>query len=275
VGVSVDVRLVPMSATRYPSWVTETITGFAEQQVASGSFPEPEARAYAESAFHELLPEGLLTRGHHVWSAYDGDLEVGYLWLAVDPGNGDGYVYDVAVSQDRQGRGYGRALMLAGEKAALSLGAGGLRLTVFGHNRRARRLYDNLGYEATATMLGRRLDGTEPLAAPAGPAPRLERVPGNAADTWACYAGDTAIGTVGLAFVPRSDGLHAIGRALAAGDRQNGRAIMVATEDLCRRRGAVAIEVDVPGPDPDARSFYERLGFGVTATLLHKSLQQR
>ncbi len=171
----IRVRLLPMSATRYPSWVTESITGFAEQQVASGSMPAREARDYAEREFDKLLPEGLLTRGHHVWSAYDGDVEVGYLWLRVrQQSDGvEGYVFDVAVSPSLQGRGYGRALMLAGEDAARDLGADTMKLTVFGHNLPAQRLYDNLGYETSSTMMSRRLESTEPLTFSGGPAVSL------------------------------------------------------------------------------------------------------
>jgi ribosomal protein S18 acetylase RimI-like enzyme len=166
------VRLVPMSATRYPGWAAESITGFAEQQVASGSMPAREAREYAEREFDKLLPEGLLTREHHIWSALDGDVEVGYLWIRVREQSTEveGYVFDVAVRARLQRRGYGRALMLAGEEAARDLGADTMRLTVFGHNRAAQRLYDSLGYETSATQMSRRLDSTEPLALSGGPA---------------------------------------------------------------------------------------------------------
>ncbi|HET6625481.1 MAG TPA: GNAT family N-acetyltransferase [Nocardioidaceae bacterium] len=170
------VRLVPMSPERYPDWARASISGFAEQQVASGTLPEREAREYAEREFDSLLPEGLLTPGQHVWSAYDGPDEVGSLWLGLRTGSEgpEGYVYDVAVAPGLRGRGLGRALMLAGEAQAHSLGARTMRLTVFGHNEPARGLYGGLGYETAATQMTRRLDRPRTSSSPGAPVVRLE-----------------------------------------------------------------------------------------------------
>src|SRR5688572_3376929 len=104
-----------MTPDRYLRWVPETIAGFAAQQTVSGAAPERAAREYAEREFDRLLPFGLDTPGHHLWSAFDGSEEVGYLWLAVrtGPEGTEGYVYDVAVDRALRGRGHGHAIMLA------------------------------------------------------------------------------------------------------------------------------------------------------------------
>lgn len=149
-----------MDEGRYLAWTRETIEGFAAQQVESGVLPEREAREYAEAAFDTLLPQGMCTPGHHVWSAYDRETEVGYLWLGIRE-QSDGaecYVYDVAVAPHLRGSGYGRAIMLAGEAKASALDAATIGLNVFGHNSAARRLYDSLGYAVSATSMTRRLD---------------------------------------------------------------------------------------------------------------------
>ena len=184
------VRLVPMTPARYLSWVPETVGGFAVQQTASGAMPDAEAREYAEREFDKLLPEGLLTHGHHVWSAYDGDVEVGYLWLRVrEQSDGtEAFVFDIAVTPDLRGRGHGRAMMQAAENEARALGATEMRLNVFGHNAVAHRLYERLGYETASTQMARRLDRTEPLTSPGGPAMRLEPMTGPQFDTYLAQA---------------------------------------------------------------------------------------
>ena len=296
----VRLRLEPMTERRFLAWTRETISGFVEQQVGAGAVAAREAREHAEREFDSLLSQGLFTRGHHVWAAYDGDAEVGYLWLGVRvrPELVEGYVYDVAVSPHLRSRGYGRALMLAGESRARELGISAMLLNVFGHNTVARRLYESLGYTVSVTHLGRRLDTTVPLASYGDPAVRLEpmterqfaayrgraenheRLPigPDATDQlfWTSYDGDTEVGMVWLSMSTRSDGRHAFGRDLWVDElwrhRGYARAIMVAAEQACRDRGVVAVDVDLDGPDHGARSSYEQMGFTVTATRMGKDL---
>ncbi len=167
---NVRVRLVPMTEARYLAWVEETISGFAAQQVDSGAMPPTTARAYAEREFDRLLPGGLATADQHVWTALDdtpaAETEVGYLSLGVRERAGmrEGYVYDVAVLPQVRGRGYGRAIMRAGEERAVALGLSALRLNVFGHNAAARGLYEGLGYATVATLMHKDLTG--PRASP-------------------------------------------------------------------------------------------------------------
>lgn len=110
-----SVRLEPMSGARYLAWVPETVSGFAEQMVAADVLPAREARARAEQEFDALLPEGVHTPGHHLWSAYVDDTEVGYLWVALRAGLEAvvAFVVDIAVVPSRHGQGLGRDLLLA------------------------------------------------------------------------------------------------------------------------------------------------------------------
>jgi len=58
-----------------------------------------------------------------------------------------GHVSDIVVARGGEGRGVGRVLMLAGEEWARSRGYKLIALGAFSENRRARRLYEQLGYE--------------------------------------------------------------------------------------------------------------------------------
>ena len=320
-----SVRLEPMTPERYLAWIPETISGFVAQQTAAGAMPGPEAVRYAEGEFDKLLPDGLLTRDQHIWSAYDGAVEVGYLWLGVrEQSHGaDAFVFDVAVDPDLRGRGHGRAIMLAAEAEARALGAVELKLNVFGHNVAAQHLYDGLGYEPASTQMARRLDTTEPLTFPGGPGVRLEPMTQEQFDTyraqaeesyaasiagsgmlpvaeareksaadfahllpdgldtpeqlfWTAYDGPRDVGLVWLNIRERSDGLFAFGYDFLVREELRrhgyGRAIMVAGERLCRDRGVATVGLNVFGHNPGARTLYEQMGFEVTATLLRKPL---
>jgi ribosomal protein S18 acetylase RimI-like enzyme len=160
-----------MTFDEYDAFVDHVIAGYARQQVDSGLLPEAEATAYAREQHQQVLPDGIATPNHHLWTVRDAtDAEVGLLWLHVHPrpgGDVEAFVYDVELLPDARGKGLGRATMLAAEDAARALGADLVRLNVFGHNEPAERLYTRLGYREAMLALARRLDGPVP-AGPGG-----------------------------------------------------------------------------------------------------------
>src|SRR4051812_12090711 len=160
-------HLEPMTFEEYDSIVTHLVADHARQQAESGLLPEPEATSYARAQHERVLPAGIATPNHHLWTVRDaGGAQVGVLWLHVRPRDGGGrveaFVYDVEVAPHARGRGLGRATMLAAEDAARGLGAELMRLNVFGHNRAAIGLYTALGYEAAMLAMSRRV--AEPAA---------------------------------------------------------------------------------------------------------------
>jgi ribosomal protein S18 acetylase RimI-like enzyme len=150
-----DVRLRPMTDARFITYREEGEQEYAQQIAESGMMSAAAAKHKAAADFDRLLTSGLRTPGHHLWTAWDGPDEVGVLWIMVE--NGTAYVYDVQVSADRRRRGYGRAIMLAGEEAARSKGATSIGLNVFGQNAGAKSLYDQLGYQVTSTQMRKQL----------------------------------------------------------------------------------------------------------------------
>ena len=271
-------RLEPMTPDRYLRWVPETIAGFAAQQTASGAAPERAAREYAEREFDRLLPFGLDTPGHHLWSAFDGGEEVGYLWLAVRTESEgtwsertEGYVYDVAVDRALRGRGHGHAIMLAAEDAARSAGATTLRLNVFGHNTAALNLYHRLGYSITVTELARRLEGQPPAVA--GEPVRLVVGPPSEHIALTAYDRDREVGSVSLRITRAPDGPHAHGKDLRVGRvSEHGQRVLAAVEGFSRARGAVALDLTVDARNDEVRSFAEQAGYRPVARLMSKPL---
>ena len=63
----------------------------------------------------------------------------------------------IAIRHDREGRGYGRAMMSALERLARERGAAQIRLRVHPDNVRARRLYEGQGYRAAGMERGETL----------------------------------------------------------------------------------------------------------------------
>lgn len=158
-AVTVSVRLAPMTADEYDAYRVVAERDYADEIVRSGAMPEVEARAKASADYARLLPQGLGTPDHLLWTAWDGHAPVGLVWVELsERSDGPGaFVYDVQVAEGLRGRGYGRAVMLAAEEACRERGATSVRLNVFGGNHVARGLYERLGFETTSVQMRKNL----------------------------------------------------------------------------------------------------------------------
>ncbi|MCU7727039.1 GNAT family N-acetyltransferase [Actinoplanes sp. KI2] len=150
----VDVRLEPMTEEQFGPWRADAEAHFTQSVTRSG-VPAETAAAEAAETYATLLPDGSGTAGHHFWYACDGDRRVGFLWLKLT--GTTAFVYNIAVEQDQRRRGYGRAIMEAGERWSRAHGAATIGLHVFAHNHGARSLYEQLGYVETGRRMSKRL----------------------------------------------------------------------------------------------------------------------
>jgi ribosomal protein S18 acetylase RimI-like enzyme len=142
-GDAGPVELRPMSEPAYLDYAERVEREYAAERHASGE-PLEEAERIAAEQMAELLPDGLQTRDTHLFTpTLDGE-ELGVLWLATD--RPVVYIYDIELREELRGRGLGRAVMAAAVAWSAARGAPAIGLNVFGHNDRARALYDRLGF---------------------------------------------------------------------------------------------------------------------------------
>jgi hypothetical protein len=126
------VGLVPMTAEQFTAWLPGKIAAYAQESVVSGRWSEGESLKRSREDHDRLLPQGLATPDHPLWSIVrTSDREpVGMLWIQV---------------------------MIRLEEEAKRLELEGIRLHVFGHNPAARPLYEKLGYVATNINMQKQL----------------------------------------------------------------------------------------------------------------------
>jgi ribosomal protein S18 acetylase RimI-like enzyme len=151
--------LRPMSPAEYQRWRALAVAEYAAEKVRNGRWTEAESASEAEKEFAALLPAGLQTEGHLLYTIGDGtgseeDVCVGAAWLArasrADPAqHPTGYVYDLVVWPEHRRRGHAEATLRALELEVQRLGWKGLALHVFGHNHAALALYRKQGFVPT------------------------------------------------------------------------------------------------------------------------------
>ena len=155
------VRLVPMTDAEFQTYLEFDIQRYAEGQVKAGNWDAAEALEKSRRDHQQLLPDGLATRNHHLFSLEDEDTgsKVGMIWFALDDQepHRTAYVYDFIIHDEFRRRGYGTQALQALEIKVKELGINKISLHVFEHNHAARALYEKVGYEITGLDMLKRL----------------------------------------------------------------------------------------------------------------------
>jgi ribosomal protein S18 acetylase RimI-like enzyme len=144
-----------MTEEQYSAYRSSSDEAYAMSIASSGSMPLEEAREKSRDDFARLLPDGLESEGHRFWTAYDGDAEVGMLWVHLRPSSEGltAFGYDFEVPEALRRSGYGRAIMVAATEELRALGVVSVGLNVFGDNLGAQALYEQMGFEVTSIQM--------------------------------------------------------------------------------------------------------------------------
>lgn len=153
------VTLQPMSQTDYDALIEEAIKRYAEEKVLAGTWDQGEAQENAEEQFDRLLPEGLQTEHHELWTFLHGEEAIGWVWLCYDPNHPqhEGFIYNFILFEAYRGKGFAKQAIAALEAQAKSLGVQKLSLHVFAHNQIARSLYEKTGFAETGIYMSKPL----------------------------------------------------------------------------------------------------------------------
>jgi len=156
------IELVEMPRGRFAPYRENLVRGYAEDKVRAGEWSPEEAPRRAEAGTHDLLAQGTDTEGHYLYLLRDraAEEEVGVVWLAVRDSGADKsvWIYDIEIYEAFRRRGHGTRALQAVEEKAAELGARKVELHVFGHNPRARALYERSGFTPTSIVMSKQLD---------------------------------------------------------------------------------------------------------------------
>lgn len=144
-----SVRLDVMTEDEYNEYVPYVVSDYAERNVRAGTWPSAGSLKRAREDFDRLLPQGHLSTDNYLYTARDPDTEtnVGNLWYAMR-GAGDernAFILNMEVSNQLRGKGYGRAMLEACARSAVSRGAKSLGIQVLGPDESSRRLFRSVG----------------------------------------------------------------------------------------------------------------------------------
>ena len=159
------INLVPMIESDFQSYHDKAIDEYAGENVESGRWSVDEAYESAKKTYQKLLPDGLATPNHYLYTLTDKttQVSVGMLWFALEEKMGQhiAFIYDIAIYSDFRRQGYASQTLTALEDHIQIHGVQQISLHVFGHNQGARALYKKFGYVETSIMMSKSLDVDE------------------------------------------------------------------------------------------------------------------
>jgi RimJ/RimL family protein N-acetyltransferase len=159
------VRLVPMGDAQFKSYIEQLIEGYAQEHVQAGNWSAAEGQKKAAEQVRSLLPEGVATPEHYLFSIETTGGEesegeaVGVLWFALRDRGGkrSAFIYDIMIFEEARRKGYAAQALEQLEAMARELGLSEIALHVFGHNVAARALYDKMRYEEVDIIMAKQL----------------------------------------------------------------------------------------------------------------------
>jgi ribosomal protein S18 acetylase RimI-like enzyme len=152
-------KLLPMTQPEYEAFLERLIPDYAADNVRAGYWDESEALEKSRQETERLLPQGLQSENHYLFTLYDGEQAVGIIWMKanVDRPVKSGFIFDVEIREEFRGKGYGKQIMLLIEEKARELGLKSIGLHVFGYNTVAKNLYERVGYETASFNMIKKL----------------------------------------------------------------------------------------------------------------------
>ncbi len=155
-----DVNLRAMTQDEYREWYDWAVEDYAKGHAAAGNWTQEQALELSRKEFAALLPEGTASPGQHLYTivdAQDGTC-VGMVWFAERGSDHEpphAFIYNIEIWEQRRGKGYAKAAMLALESEVRAVGLSRIALHVFGGNETAIRLYERTGYRATNILMSK------------------------------------------------------------------------------------------------------------------------
>ncbi|WP_066172752.1 GNAT family N-acetyltransferase [Bacillus marinisedimentorum] len=153
------ITLEKMSETDFRAFYDFAIDDYAKEKTKAGNYTEEEAQERSKQDFANLLPDGLETENHLLWTitATETHEKAGYLWIFADSSSQTAFIYNIVVFDNFQGKGFGTEALGQLEKVLKERGIKKLELHVFGHNKGAFRLYERLGFGVTNIIMAKSL----------------------------------------------------------------------------------------------------------------------
>ena len=151
-----DIRLRQLRAEEFADYRESFIRDWAADIARVDRISLADATVRATQRTDASLPEGVTTKGHHVYAIMRGDERVGSLWFSVDAER-HAFLDDITINEAFRRMGYGRRALELLEAKAREMDLVCIDLHVYRDNPSAIALYEKIGYWTTGLKMRKAL----------------------------------------------------------------------------------------------------------------------
>ena len=148
-----------MTQAQFAEFMDVILPPYVAERAAADHVSMDVAKRYARDQHARLLADGHLTAGHHFLRmvSTNNDQPVGGVWLWIDAGNKQAFLYNITVFPHYRRRGFASDALSQVEQTARAAGCATLGLNVFSSNSGALALYRKAGFNAASSYFNKAL----------------------------------------------------------------------------------------------------------------------
>ncbi len=153
-GQAIDLK--PMQENEFKKFREDFVNDWAVDISRAEDLDVLESVRQAIIRTDEDLPNGLETKGHHLFIITRDNQPIGTLWFSTLK-KGRAFLDDITLYPQFRGLGYGRQVLDSFEAKAKELGVSHIDLYVYAHNSVVFELYKKSGYQTVGFKMHKRL----------------------------------------------------------------------------------------------------------------------
>lgn len=144
------ITLRPIAQIEFPDYCRLFITDYAAEIESNYGYSAEKSKTQAQQELKEDLPQGIKTPNQFLNCIEKAEIGViGYIWHTLLDDGKTAFILDFILLEKFRGRGFGKASLSALEELLVPMGVEQIKLRVAGDNKRAFKLYEQLGFSVT------------------------------------------------------------------------------------------------------------------------------
>lgn len=151
------IQLRPMVASEYSAYCDYFIEDYSREMAVNFGHSIDRAIELAKQDLIRSFPNGLETNEHDLLCIESDSALVGYLWHSINASDKSTFIYDFFIFSSNRNNGYGKLAITALEAQLKSMGIAQIKLRVAYQNKRALKLYQDVGFSITGYNMSKKI----------------------------------------------------------------------------------------------------------------------
>lgn len=152
------IELREMTTQEFEIYLRDTLQRYSEVLSENVHEAGGNPSEQAKKQLSNLLPQGLTTPHHRLFTVQVDAVLAGYVWVKIEEEKKSAFLYEIYLAEEYRGKGVGTEVMQLIENLLRQKDIMYFKLHVFGSNTGARKLYEELGFQIAGVNMLKSLD---------------------------------------------------------------------------------------------------------------------